>query len=269
MKQVASLRYGVIFKKAFCDVDVFKGFVRDILGIQLDIDKVETEKVFDTPIGSVKTQFDLFAEDKKNRIIVDIQHERHADHYDRFLHYHCVALLEQIKSSADYRSNTRVYTIVVLTSGDKHKKDVLVTDFAPHDLNGNSVNEIAHKIVFLCPKYINEQTPAAYREWLEAIEDSLDGEVDESHYLLAEIHAIFNHIEQNGVSPDEKARMIEEYHWEEYKQTGFNEGLELGEKTGQLKAAQTIAKGLLAEGLAVATIAKLTGLTTDEVSGLS
>ena len=33
MKQVASLQYGVIFKKAFCDVDVFKGFVRDILGI--------------------------------------------------------------------------------------------------------------------------------------------------------------------------------------------------------------------------------------------
>jgi hypothetical protein len=25
MKQVAPLRYGVIFKKAFCDVDVFKG----------------------------------------------------------------------------------------------------------------------------------------------------------------------------------------------------------------------------------------------------
>ncbi len=44
MKQVASLQYGVIFKKAFSDVDVFKGFVRDILGIHLEIDKVETEK---------------------------------------------------------------------------------------------------------------------------------------------------------------------------------------------------------------------------------
>lgn len=42
MKQVASLQYGVIFKKAFCDVDVFKGFVRDILGIEINIDKVET-----------------------------------------------------------------------------------------------------------------------------------------------------------------------------------------------------------------------------------
>ena len=80
MKQVASLRYGVIFKKAFCDVMVFKGFVRDILGIQLDIDKVETEKVFDTMIGSVKTQFYLFAEDKKKRVIVDIQHQRNIDH---------------------------------------------------------------------------------------------------------------------------------------------------------------------------------------------
>lgn len=36
MKTVASLRYGVIFKKAFNNVDVFKSLVRDI-------DKVETE----------------------------------------------------------------------------------------------------------------------------------------------------------------------------------------------------------------------------------
>jgi len=39
MKQVASLRYGVIFKKAFCDVEIFKGFVRDIL------DKIVIKKI--------------------------------------------------------------------------------------------------------------------------------------------------------------------------------------------------------------------------------
>ena len=63
MKQVAPLRYGVIFKKAFCDVDVFKGFVRDILGINLEITAVETEKEFDTLIGNVKPRFDLYAKD--------------------------------------------------------------------------------------------------------------------------------------------------------------------------------------------------------------
>ncbi len=46
MKQVASLRYGVIFKKAFCVPEIFKGFVRDFLDVQLEIDQVETEKSF-------------------------------------------------------------------------------------------------------------------------------------------------------------------------------------------------------------------------------
>ncbi len=65
MKKVASLRYGVIFKKAFCDVDVFKGFVRDILGINLEIDTVETEKSFKPSLGYVEVNYDLYAEDKK------------------------------------------------------------------------------------------------------------------------------------------------------------------------------------------------------------
>ena len=66
MKEVASLRYGVIFKKAFSDPDIFKAFVKDFLGIELNIDKVEMEKSFDPPIGNVDSRFDLFAEDKKN-----------------------------------------------------------------------------------------------------------------------------------------------------------------------------------------------------------
>jgi len=60
MKQVAPLRYGVIFKKAFCNVDIFKGFMRDILGIHLEITTVETEKEFKPAIGNVAVKFDLF-----------------------------------------------------------------------------------------------------------------------------------------------------------------------------------------------------------------
>ncbi|TAD95966.1 MAG: hypothetical protein EAZ97_14750, partial [Bacteroidetes bacterium] len=36
----------VIFKKAFTDKIVFKAFVRDILGIDIEVDKIETEKKF-------------------------------------------------------------------------------------------------------------------------------------------------------------------------------------------------------------------------------
>ena len=87
MKHVAPLRYDVIFKKAFCDPEIFTAFVRDTVGIQIEIDKVETEKSFMPTVGRIASRFDLFAEDFKNRVIVDIQHVRFPDHYDAFLHY--------------------------------------------------------------------------------------------------------------------------------------------------------------------------------------
>ena len=43
---------------------------------KIEIEKVETEKSLDPPIGNVDVKFDLFAQDLKNRIIVDIQQHR-------------------------------------------------------------------------------------------------------------------------------------------------------------------------------------------------
>ena len=61
MKQVAPLRYEVIFKKAFSVPAIFTAFVHDFLDIELEIDLVETDKVYDPPIGSVATKFDLYS----------------------------------------------------------------------------------------------------------------------------------------------------------------------------------------------------------------
>ena len=56
MKRVASLRYGVIFKKAFVQVDIFKAFVKAVLDVDLEIDKVETEKSFRPTVGYVDSR---------------------------------------------------------------------------------------------------------------------------------------------------------------------------------------------------------------------
>ncbi|MFI3122307.1 MAG: PD-(D/E)XK nuclease family transposase [Methylococcales bacterium] len=249
MKKVASLRYGVIFKKAFCDVTVFKGFVRDILGINLEIDKVETEKEFEHPVGRVKPEFDLFAEDKKNRVIVDIQHEKHSDHYDRFLHYHCAAILEQIPNSKDYKPPLAVYTIVVLTSGDTHKCDVSVIDFDPKKINGEPLGIIKHKVIFICPKYINDNTPELFREWLRVINESLTEQIEETAYKLPEVQKIIEHIEQEDISPQERAMMIEEYHSEEI----------------QTNAIKKVGKAMLEKGLDISGFCEITGFSFEEI----
>jgi len=261
MKQVASLKYGVVFKKAFCDPEIFTAFVQDMVGIPVEIDHVETEKEFEPPIGYVKPRFDLFAEDVKHRVIIDIQHARTTDHYDRFLYYHCVALLEQIAKSDNYHPALKVFTVVVLTSGDRHKTDIAITDFDPRDLTGRPLQEVPHKVVYLCPKYVTEATPAPYREWLQAINDTLDEEVDETLYSRAEIQKLFTSIQRDHITPDERAQMIDEYHQEELQHVKFEEGKE----EGKIVRQQEIAKALLKKGIALAIIAETTGLSEHEL----
>ena len=60
----------VIFKKAFTNKIVFTAFVRDILGIEIEVDKIETEKKFDPKIGYVDFELDIFAESKDKRIAI-------------------------------------------------------------------------------------------------------------------------------------------------------------------------------------------------------
>jgi hypothetical protein len=298
MKEVAPLRYDVIFKKAFGVPKIFTAFVHDFLNIDLEIDTVEKDKVYDPPIGHVAAKFDLYAEDKKNRVIVDMQHVRFPDHYDRFLHYHCAALLEQVVYSKDYRPDLKVFTLVILTSGDKHKKDITITDFAPKDLEGNPIGETEHKIIHICPKYLNkERTPHQYHEWMEAIEDSLDEQVDDSKYTHPEIQQIFKLIEKDKITPQERAKMFDEYGMDAVKQEkiqkilkkakeeglkagkeeglkagkeeGLKAGKEAGLKEGEQKAKEDSVRNLWSIGiLTEEQIAQATGLTLEKVKAL-
>lgn len=271
MKQVVSLRYGVIFKKAFADPEVFTAFVKDFAGIELEIDRVETEKSFFPPIGRVDSRFDLFAEDKRHRVVVDIQHVKFSDHYDRFLHYHCVALLEQVGNAKNYAPPVTVITLVVLTSGDRQKRPISVIDFDPKDLlTGESLGVIHHRVFYLCPKYVTKDTPEPYRQWLRAIQDSLDEEVDESLYTHPALLKVFDLIEKDGVSPQENARMKDEYSYEQIGQEKFEEGKEEGLAEGIAKGLResqlAMVRNLLAQGqLDRRTIAQVTGLSEAEI----
>ena len=259
MKKVASLQYGVVFKKAFCHPEIFTAFVQDVLSIPVNIEHVETEKEFDPPIGYIKPRFDLFAEDTTHRVIIDIQHARTTDHYDRFLYYHCVALLEQIAAAKDYHPSLKVFTVVVLTSGDRHKTDIAITDFDPHDLAGHPLQEIPHKILNLCPKYVTDTTPDIYQEWLRAIDDTLDEEVDERQYHRPAIQKMFEYIQQDQFSPEERAEMIEEHHQEELQHSRFQEG--------KRESQREIARNLL-DVLDIETISRKTGLSREEIDAL-
>jgi hypothetical protein len=178
---LANLDNEVYFKKVFTDVDVFCAFVKDILGIDIHINKVETEKVLPSKVSAIKFRMDLFAEDTETRTIVEIQKVDYDYTYDRFTHYFIGNLIDMQRNSKDYSFAKEVYIIVVVTAAyrisDKNgkpiKDDVLVTDINPRTLGGEIRDMYNHKMVILNTTNVSDNTPLEIRDWLDLIIESI------------------------------------------------------------------------------------------------
>ncbi|MEM4271155.1 MAG: PD-(D/E)XK nuclease family transposase [Candidatus Pacearchaeota archaeon] len=178
---LAPLDNQVIFKIAFTDKEVLTAFVKDILGIDVVIDKIETEKKFEPKIGNIDFSYDIFAESADHRVIIEIQRLEFDYHFDRFLHYHNMAVSELQRRAKDYKIDQTVYTIVILTApytiqtktGLPIKDEVLISSADPRDLEDKVVPIYGHKLVFLNPNYKKESTPSNYRDWLDLIYESI------------------------------------------------------------------------------------------------
>lgn len=275
MIEVASLRYDVIFKKAFSLPDVFCQFVHDVLGIAINVDKVHTEYKYPKQIGYVDIKYDLFAEDIENRIIVEIQNIKEGDFFDRFLYYHLIGLVEQVKSRVGYHFEKTVYTIVVLTGVAKPKSPNLdfsmaISDFCPVNERGEKIDVYGHRLVFLNPWLKNERTPKSVNAWLELIEDSLDEQIDETRYSGSSIfQQVIDEIKTDRISPEELSEIKDEAAWEDVLRTEREEGLEEGHRKGREEERKEIALSLLQEGSEINLIAKTTGLKPEEIKALS
>ncbi len=79
---LARLDNEVIFKKAFTNPEVLKSFVKDITGLDINPDIIETEKKYDTQEGGTDIRYDIFVEDTKQRIIIEIQKAFYDYHFD-------------------------------------------------------------------------------------------------------------------------------------------------------------------------------------------
>jgi predicted transposase/invertase (TIGR01784 family) len=280
MKQVAPLRYDVIFKKAFSHPTLFSGLVKDFLDIELNIDEVENDKAFIPPVGNVATKFDLFAEDKTNRVIVEVQHAHYGDSYERFMFYQCSAMVETIISSSNYHFPVTVITIVFFTGKKTPSPDsgIVVHDFEPRDfVTGQLLDKIylrKHRLIFVFTKDSSHaETPSNCREWMQAIDDSLDERVDEEKYTNPLIRELFQVIEKDQITPEERARMKEEYNQEkankEAEEKGWKQGKDEGWKEGEAATQEKLASNLKANGkLTEEEIANITGLSLERIQAL-
>ena len=179
---IANLDNEVHFKNVFTDTEVFSAFTKDVLGVELNIEKVETEKVLPSKVSAIKFRMDLFAEDSNNRTVVEIQKVDYDYSYDRFAHYFLANLIDMQRSSKDYSYEKNVYIIVVVTAayriseqnGKPVKDDVLITRINPRNLKGMERVMTNHEMVILNTTYVNEQTPERIKDWMDLIIESME-----------------------------------------------------------------------------------------------
>jgi len=212
---LARLDNEVFFKKAFTDKTVFKAFVKDIVGIEVEPDKIETEKAFEPKIGSINFKYDIFAEDTKKRVVIEIQRVEYDSNFDRFLHYHLQAITEQQRSSSNYSVEKTVYTIVVVTAPYRvHKKtqelykdEVLISNINPKNLKGIERKIFNHELIFLNPNYKDDSTPDNYRDWLALIYESIHNPENPQINLNNEgIRKAAEVADVENITPEERAQ---------------------------------------------------------------
>jgi hypothetical protein len=280
MIEVVPLKYGAAFKRIFSQPEVFSRFAQDVLDIELTIAKVHTEYEYPEQIGFVRSRYDLFAEDEERLIIVEIQHVKEQDFFDRFLYYHLISMAEQVRSFASYRFERTVFTIVVLTSVPRDGSvgfSCAMSDFNPVDERGNKVSVYPHRLVFLSPPHAGPDTPPAMRRWLDFIADSLDGKMEESSCVDEPFRRLAEEMRRQKIDPAVLAEIKDEADWEEAKElfkaegreSGLEEGLALGMKKGAEQGALAQQRKTVLQarqmGMDAAAIAALFGLTEDEV----
>ena len=255
----------VIFKKAFTDKIVFKAFVHDILGIDIEVDVIETEKQFEPKVGYIDFKLDIFAESTDKRVVVEIQRVPYDHNFDRFLHYFLMAIAQQQKSSEEYIVPRTVYVIVVMTApykfneknGRSVRDEVLLLKLNPKTLAGLERDLYGHQLVCLNPNHPDPETPAQIRDWLDLIYQSIHSParpmLNESNLGVQRAASL---IDFDNLTPTERMLAKDEASRVTYL------ALE------HLDSMKKVAEKLKAEGDSVEKIARITGLSNEEIEGL-
>ena len=266
---LGSLDNEVIFKHAFTDKIVFQQFVKDILGIEIQVDKIETEKKFTPPIGYIDFEIDVFAESKDKRTAIELQRARYDYNFDRFMHYLQMLVSEQQKSAKDYKVKQTVYMIVIMTlpykfndlTGEAVKEEIIVTKYCSKNLNGKDIPIYGHQMVCLNPNYPEPNTPVEIRDWLDLFYQSMHSpERPNINWDNPAVKRAADLIDYEKLTPEQRKSAKEKEQGEVVRSIYMQEGEE--------KKSVEVAKKSILKGLDNGTISDITGLLEEEIEKL-
>jgi predicted transposase/invertase (TIGR01784 family) len=262
---IAALNNQVIFKKLLSDEDILKAFIKDFLDIDLQPETIEVEKKFVPPIGGVDIEIDIFVNDPIHRLVIEIQRERYDYDFDRFWHYHLVSQVELVKSHKSYKLEPTVYTIVWFTRKirEKHyQRSLITTRQVSETEKGENLGLYPHKLFFLNPFYLNEQTPKGLKDWMELVTESIthpqNPNINLSRPIIQKAAKL---IDDDGLTAQERLSIMDERDYDNLRRREQEEG--------RFAEKRETARKMLADGLEPVIIMKYTGLSPEELATLS
>jgi len=112
---LANLDNELHFKKVFTDVEVFTAFVKDVLGIELPIHKIEAEELDVHRLYHTSFRANLFGFDKNGRLLVHLQKAEHAYHFNSRNKSMSVDRPDLLRECQGYDYGQEAYAIVVIS----------------------------------------------------------------------------------------------------------------------------------------------------------
>jgi len=260
----------IIFKKAFTDKFVLQCVVKDIFGVDFEPAKVETEKRFKPKIAHIDLKYDIFAESKDKRTIVEIQKVDYDYNFDRFLLYHNMAIAEQQRTSKEYKADKLVLTLVVFT--DKYNKikqrnneeiaeAILLFDTNLKNIKGEKIDVWGHQLTFLNHNYLKNDTPQVYKDWLQLVRESIMNPSEpDINFSNQGVKKVAQLIDYQNLSAEELTESKNRHAAQSVK--------ELDEERAIFKNKIEIATKMLRANSSDSFVAQMTGLSIFQIEAL-
>jgi predicted transposase/invertase (TIGR01784 family) len=163
------------------------------------------------------------------------------------------------------------------TNDKNYQHDLITTSFCSLTRAGQSLTIFPHKLYFLNPNYMNEDTPSGLADWMKLVTESINNPDQPAINYEREIIRRAGELAEDKLTPQEMRILFEETGYEdnvriqreEGRQQGLQQGLERGRQEGEEKGRQAgkleIARAMLAQGLDPTLVAELTGLSPDDL----
>ncbi len=277
----------VAFRKIFSNqnrTDILIGFLNAVLNLEgaKAIQSVQILNPYQTPkLETLKTTIlDVRATDQRGiSYIIEMQIAYVAGVKKRFTYYVAKAYAGQIERGEDYPKLNEVIFIGIL--------DFVLFKKNPHYLSRHQVLDIeTHEREFKdlemnfieLPKFTKQEHEVStlLEKWIYFIKHTEDLQVVPSHVTDPSLQMAYSEADRFGWSKDD----LEAYEYrgmrvqdergalDHAREVGRTEGLSEGRKEGEQAKALDTARKMRQEGLDIALIAKITGLTLPELEQL-